>query len=114
MGLPDVIGAIDGTDIEVKGPKVSRMIYHVLYCLQNFCQLKKYFVFLCRNILNFTSTERNDLTSLSKLFVILSLVLQTVLLVLQVLLAICEFSEIQMYGMQFKKIDEPFSLIRNL
>lgn len=25
-GLPDVIGAIDGTDIEVKSPKVSRMI----------------------------------------------------------------------------------------
>lgn len=25
-GLPDVIGAIDGTDIEVKDPKVSRII----------------------------------------------------------------------------------------
>lgn len=25
-GLPDVIGAIDGTDIEVKGPKVSGTI----------------------------------------------------------------------------------------
>lgn len=47
--LPDVIGAIDGTDIEVKGPKVSKIIQHALYCKKNRVSTKKCFVSLQEN-----------------------------------------------------------------